>query len=259
VVKFDEDNLCVGVWKMYILAMDTSNKPMSVAVCKDEEILGEVTLNVKKNHSVSLLPTIDFLLAHVGLVTKDIERVVVSAGPGSYTGIRIAVTTAKMLAFTLNCELVGVSSLAAIAANFPNEEALIVPLVDARRGNVFTGFYRFENGKLVNVAPDCHASMKKVIDAVKDEKNVLFVGEVANFKELIEEEMPSARVNTHSRLNLVSAVEIANIGRTKTPVENIDDFVPNYLKRVEAEEKWLEKIGHPEGLDKERENYVEKI
>ena len=86
---------------MKLLAFDTSSKALSVAILEDEALLAETTLTIKKNHSITLMPVIDFLMQQVDLTPKDLDRIVVAEGPGSYTGLRIAVATAKTLAHTL--------------------------------------------------------------------------------------------------------------------------------------------------------------
>ena len=92
---------------MKILAFDTSSKALSLAILEDKQLLAETTINIKKNHSITLMPAIDFLMGSLDLTPKDLDRIVVAEGPGSYTGLRIAVATAKTLAHTLNIELVG--------------------------------------------------------------------------------------------------------------------------------------------------------
>ena len=80
---------------MKLLAFDTSSKALSVAILEDEALLAETTLTIKKNHSITLMPVIDFLMQQIDLTPKDLDRIVVAEGPGSYTGLRIAVATAK--------------------------------------------------------------------------------------------------------------------------------------------------------------------
>lgn len=92
---------------MKTLAFDTSNKTLSLAILDDEILLADMTLNIQKNHSVSLMPAIDFLMTSTDLKPQDLERIVVAKGPGSYTGLRVAVATAKTLAYSLNIALVG--------------------------------------------------------------------------------------------------------------------------------------------------------
>ena len=86
---------------MKLLAFDTSSQALSVALTEDDNLLGKIDLNIKKNHSITLMPAIDFLMTHVGIKPEELDRIAVAQGPGSYTGLRIAVTTAKTLASTL--------------------------------------------------------------------------------------------------------------------------------------------------------------
>lgn len=214
---------------MKILAFDTSSKALSVAVLDGKNLLADVTVNIKKNHSITLMPAIDFLMRSVDLQPSDLDRIVVAQGPGSYTGLRVAVATAKTLAYTLNIELVGVSSLYALAAA-ADFDGLVVPIMDARRNNVYAGFYK--NGQ--SVKADQHMSFTAVLEAVKAETKVMFVGEVDNFRDQIEEALPQAVILPV----LPSAYAIGKYGQSLEPAD-VDSFVPNYLKRVEAEENWL--------------------
>ena len=171
---------------MKVLAFDTSSKALSLAILEDKQVLAETMINIKKNHSITLMPAIDFLMGSLDWTPKDLDRIVVAEGPGSYTGLRIAVATAKTLAHTLNIELVGMSSLLALLPR--QQEGLIVPLMDARRNNVYAGFY--ENAK--PVMPEAHLSFAEVVEQVKDAEQVTFVGEVGVFVEQIQEQLPQA-------------------------------------------------------------------
>ncbi|MEE3766760.1 tRNA (adenosine(37)-N6)-threonylcarbamoyltransferase complex dimerization subunit type 1 TsaB [Streptococcus agalactiae] len=214
---------------MKVLAFDTSSKALSVAVLNNMECLATVTINIKKNHSINLMPAIDFLMQSIDLEPQDLDRIVVAEGPGSYTGLRVAVATAKMLAYTLKIDLVGVSSLHALTNGF-SENDLLVPLIDARRNNVYVGFY--QNGDTVK--PDCHTSLEEVLQEVGNKANVHFVGEVAAFFDQIKKALPHAKITE----TLPCAVAIGRKGQKMESV-NVDAFVPRYLKRVEAEENWL--------------------
>ena len=118
---------------MKILAFDTSSTALSVALLEDENLVAESTVTVKKNHSISLMPTIDFLVAQAGWQPADLERIVVAQGPGSYTGLRVAVATAKTLAYALGIDLVGVSSLQALT-DLTADGIVIRILVEVPRG-----------------------------------------------------------------------------------------------------------------------------
>ena len=227
---------------MKVLAFDTSSKALSLAILENKQLLAETTINIKKNHSITLMPAIDFLMASLDLTPKDLDRIVVAEGPGSYTGLRIAVATAKTLAHTLNIELVGMSSLMALVPS--QQVGLVVPLMDARRNNVYAGFY--ENAK--PVMPEAHLSFAEVLEKVTDAEQVTFVGEVGPFVEQIQEQLPQASYQE----TLPNAANLALWAWDKK-ADSLHDFVPNYLKRVEAEENWLK--NHTES----GESYIKRL
>ena len=227
---------------MKVLAFDTSSKALSLAILEDKQVLAETTINIKKNHSITLMPAIDFLMESLDWTPKDLDRIVVAEGPGSYTGLRIAVATAKTLAHTLNIELVGMSSLLALVPY--QQEGLFVPLMDARRNNVYAGFY--ENAK--PVMPEAHLPFERVIELIKGTSQVTFVGEVGSFVEQIQEHLP----RTNYKETLPNAANLALLAWDKE-ADSLHDFVPNYLKRVEAEENWLK--NHTES----GESYIKRL
>ena len=227
---------------MKVLAFDTSSKALSLAILEDKQVLAETTINIKKNHSITLMPAIDFLMASLDWTPKDLDRIVVAEGPGSYTGLRIAVATAKTLAHTLNIELVGMSSLLALVPY--QQEGLFVPLMDARRNNVYAGFYK----NAEPVMPEAHQSFEEVLEKVKGASQVTFVGEVGAFVEQIQEHLP----RTNYKETLPNAANLALLAWDKE-ADSLHDFVPNYLKRVEAEENWLK--NHTES----GESYIRRL
>lgn len=238
---------------MKILAIDTSNQTLAIGIMEDQKVLGHLQTTINKNHSVTLMPAVASLVEQVGLQPKDFNRIVVAEGPGSYTGLRIGVTTAKTLADTLNCELVGISSLKTIAANCRGRKEWIVPLFNARRQNVYVGAYQWQADELVNVLPDQHMPLADLLEKLKGQA-VYFVGEdVQTFHGEITAILPEARINALPEWNIPSGVVLASLGLKANSVENVHGFLPAYLKLVEAEEKWLET--HEAGV----ESYVEKI
>lgn len=214
---------------MYILAFDTSNQALSAALFEDDILMGEITLAIKKNHSISLMPTIDYLIRSCDLTPQDLDRIVVAKGPGSYTGLRVAVATAKTLAYSLGIDLVGLSSLQALTDI--EADGVLIPLIDARRNTAYAGFY--DQSK--EVRPDCHATFESILSMAKAYDKVTFVGEVRGFAEQIKEYLPQANILETKP----SAVLLARLGKDM-PTSSIQAFVPEYLKKVEAEEKWLE-------------------
>lgn len=214
---------------MKIAAFDTSSKALTLAILEDETLLAQMTLNIKKNHSITLMPATDFLMNSLDMKPTDLDRIVVAQGPGSYTGLRMAVATAKTLAHTLKIELVSVSSLLALVPE--QVEGLVIPVMDARRNNVYAGFY--QSGQ--SVRPEAHLPLAEVLEiAGVADQPVTFVGETAVFAEQIEAALPGVSVQP----TLPDAAAIGRLG-LDLPAQSIHDFVPNYLKRVEAEENWL--------------------
>ena len=228
---------------MKLLAFDTSNQALSLAILEDEHLLAQTTLNIKKNHSITLMPAIDFLMNCLDMKPTDLDRIAVAQGPGSYTGLRIAVATAKTLAHTLKIELVGVSSLLALVPE--QVEGLVIPVMDARRNNVYAGFY--QSGQAVR--PEAHLPLAEVLEmAGAANQSVTFVGETTAFTEQIEAALPQAAIQS----TLPDAATIGRLG-LELPAQSIHDFVPNYLKRVEAEENWLKT--HQESSD----SYIQRL
>ena len=228
---------------MKLLAFDTSNQALSLAILEDEQVLAQTTLNIKKNHSITLMPAIDFLMNSLDMKPTDLDRIVVAQGPGSYTGLRIAVATAKTLAHTLKIELVGVSSLLALVPE--QVEGLVIPVMDARRNNVYAGFY--QSGQAVR--SEAHLPLAEVLEiAGAADQPVTFVGETAAFAEQIKDALPQAAIQS----TLPDAAAIGRLG-LDLPAQSIHDFVPNYLKRVEAEENWLKT--HQESSD----SYIQRL
>lgn len=127
---------------MRILAIDTACNLARVALTKDGVLLKEITVDDKRRHSVKLLPAIETLLRDCGVTPKDLDLIAVTKGPGSFTGLRIGVVTAKTMAYALHIPLVGVNTLDAIAASFAEEEGIVCPLIDARNTRAYGAFYR---------------------------------------------------------------------------------------------------------------------
>ena len=234
---------------MKILAFDTSNQPLSVAVVEDENILTEQMINVKRNHSVQLMPAIDEALKQVKLTLDDIDRIAVASGPGSYTGLRIAITIAKSLAWTKDIELVGVSSLKVVAGNRADHTGeMIVPIFDARRQNIYTGLYTRNNeDELIEVMEEVHVAAEQWAEmlAQKELTNpVTLIGADAPaffeiFKEKLGDQVRLAR--PEQQLPRASVLAFLAKKEEATPAHL---FTPTYLKLAEAEENWLKE--HPD-------------
>lgn len=230
---------------MTILAIDTSNNPLGVALLQEDQVIGEYITNLKKNHSIRIMPAIQTLMEDCEKQPSDLTKIVVAKGPGSYTGVRIGVTIAKTLAWSLNIPLVGISSLEVLAATPARRfEGYVSPIFDARRGQVYTGLYRFENGRLTTVEPD---QLAMAVDwapkLAQLGQAVLFVGnDVPLHREVFEEGLGSKAIFANPTEQNPRPAELAWLGKDK-PDEDVHTFVPNYIRLAEAEAKWLAKQG----------------
>ncbi len=227
---------------MKVLAIDTSNYPLGIALIDNQQVIGEYITNIKKNHSIRVMPAIENLCRECEVKPADLEKIVVAEGPGSYTGVRIGVTIAKTLAWTLQIPLVGVSSIEVLAASaaryFPG---YVAPLFDARRGQVYTGLYRFQNGALEKVKKDQLVLAKDWAEQLKEmSEPVLFVGnDVPIHKEVLVSIMGDQARFAHDTEHNPRPGELAHLGVNREPVD-VHSFVPNYIRLAEAEAKWLE-------------------
>ncbi|AYU55683.1 tRNA (adenosine(37)-N6)-threonylcarbamoyltransferase complex dimerization subunit type 1 TsaB [Staphylococcus debuckii] len=216
---------------MNYLLLDTSNKPMSLAVMQDDNVLVEHTTNLKRNHSIQLMPAIQSILQEAGIDKRELDAIVAAKGPGSYTGLRIGVTTAKTLAYALQTKLYGVSSLEALAATLPDLQAglWIVPVIDARREAVYTGVYYYRNGQLETVLEDQYMTIADLNSyLIESKKDYIFAGnDLEKIKPLLEGKL----VETLPQASKMKAL-------IHEP-ENIHTFHPDYLKLSEAERNWL--------------------
>ncbi|EAD5704864.1 TPA: tRNA (adenosine(37)-N6)-threonylcarbamoyltransferase complex dimerization subunit type 1 TsaB [Listeria innocua] len=227
-----------------ILGMDTSSDTMTIALFNEGVVLGEYTTNLKKNHSVRLLPALAALMEECAVKPTDIEKIAVAKGPGSYTGLRIGVTVAKTMAWDAGIPIVGISSLALLAENglyFPGK---VVALMDARRMNVYAGVYHASHGVMKNVVADSHIALTDLLEQLTAEKEaILFVGTLTEQIRLTVTEVLGERAvfgqadYTYARAS--SLVKLAE----NLDGEPADNFVPDYLKLAEAESKWLESRG----------------
>src|SRR5690625_4448999 len=136
---------------MNILAIDTSTEKLNVAIAQNENITAELTLASKNNHSSRLMPSIAHMMKKVNINPEQLNEIVVGQEPGSYTGTRIGITTAKTLAWSLEIPIFTVSSLKATALSGIFFDGLICPFFDARRKSVFTSLYRSENNELIEM------------------------------------------------------------------------------------------------------------
>ncbi|UOE94375.1 tRNA (adenosine(37)-N6)-threonylcarbamoyltransferase complex dimerization subunit type 1 TsaB [Alkalihalobacillus sp. LMS39] len=228
---------------MKVLAIDTSTYVMGVAITDGDKVLGEYITNIKKNHSIRLMPAIELLMKEVGITAKELDKIVVAQGPGSYTGVRIAVTTAKTLAWSLSIPVVGVSSLHVLAQNGRGFAGYICPLYDARRGQIYTGLYQTtDTMDVIKVEEDRLLLASEWATLLKEKKqDILFIGnDVTLHKSSLVEQLQQHVFVAPPSLFNPRPSELALLGACEEGESNVHLFSPTYLQLAEAESKWLE-------------------
>ena len=198
---------------MIVLSIDSSSKVATVAILKDDVLLGEYILNDKREHSVILVPLIENLLKECNLTIDDIDGYVVSKGPGSFTGLRIGMATVKGMSFGNNKPYISISSLDALAYNLISFNGIICPIMDALRENVYTALYKNNNDNLEKIMDYTAMDIDKLVDLLKNKnEDVIFVGDgVYKHKQYICDNFPKAHfAPTH--LNIIRASSLGELG-----------------------------------------------
>lgn len=237
---------------MKILALETSAKAVSVAVAEAGKVLASAYQNVGLTHSVTLMPLLDAMLKNAGLTTGDMGCIAVANGPGSFTGLRIGVSAAKGLAWSLELPCCGVSTLAAMAQNLRTFDGLIVCAMDARRNQVYNALFEAKDGALTRLCPDRAICLDELAEELKScEKSKIVVGDGAElcYNGLLNRDIPCqiappALVMQNAVGVALTACEMAQRGETVSA----RDLVPVYLRLSQAERERLAK-GLPITLD----------
>ena len=231
---------------MKILALDSSGLVASVAVTEDDNLLGEYTINYKKTHSQTLLPMLDEVAKMIELDLKTVDAIAVSAGPGSFTGLRIGSATAKGLALALDKKIVSVPTVDALAYNIWNCTDVICPLMDARRQQTYTGLYTFEDGRMQTLLPQCVVQIEEIINKVNDiGKPVVFLGDgVPVFADFIAQHCKVPYQYAPAHCNKQRAASVAALGAIlygEGKAEPAAEHKPDYLRLSQAERERQEK------------------
>ncbi len=238
---------------MKILALDSSGMVASAAILENDTLVAEYTINHKKTHSQTLLPMIDTIAAMTGTELTSLDAIAVSAGPGSFTGLRIGSATAKGLGLALDKPLISVSTLEALAYNLYGVPGLICPVMDARRDQVYTAVYRFKDDRLETAVGPCAVPVDELLTILaRYQEQVTFLGDgVPVYQKQIEEKKTFPVFYAPAHLSRQRAGAVAALakqyfleGRTETA----DEHKPDYLRLSQAERERAER----ERAEKER-------
>lgn len=220
---------------MLVLAIDTATKIGSVALYDDKiGVIGEINLYVKVNHSNVIMDAVDSLFKLSGLTIKDVDRIAVTIGPGSFTGIRIGTAIAKGLAYSLKKPIVGVNELDVLAHMGENRENIIVPLIDARKERVYFSKYRYIDNILLREEEYKDGELREILDDLKGKK-VTFIGDGATVNEKLINEILEKDYNIFSKANSIPRAGIAAQISLHLPEDNLYTLEPLYVNKSQAE------------------------
>ena len=224
---------------MKILAVDTAAKSCSAAVIDGDRLLAELTAVKDQTHSRHLLKIIDTVIGMAGLKVAQLDGFAVSIGPGSFTGLRIGISSIKGLAFSLNKPLVGVSSLEALAFQCNPYPYLICPVLDARKQEVYYCRYRSKNGLLVKDGIEQVAPPADALCGIREP--CLFAGDGARlYRKLIQAELGELAHFVAGSQHIIRASAVAWLSLSRFKRRETDDvqvLVPQYIRKSEAELK----------------------
>lgn len=225
---------------MRILAVDTSTNVASAAILEDQVIIGEYNCNRGKTHSQRLMPMVQHLMETTGLSVNDIDAFSASIGPGSFTGLRIGVTTIKAMAFAAEKSVISVHTLDALAYNLPFAENLICPMIDARNNQVFTAIYRFIGDKLERLTDYMGIPVTELADILrKMEGDTVFLGDACNMhRDYFVSELGNRVKIAPPGTALAKASSVAILAGkaySEGKLESCYDMVPFYLRKSQAE------------------------
>ena len=225
---------------MLTLAFDTSSKTAAVALLQDDVILYETIINVGLNHSEVLLPAIDQACLQARIKIAEIDLFACTIGPGSFTGLRIGVSTLKGLMLATGKPAVGISSLAALALNVSKSSKIICSVMDAGRGQVYVAYYRYNEHGLID-----QMDIEKAVDPREiiqnPEQEIIFVGDGAIKYADILSNTKTSEINIASALQqYIRASSVGFLGREKydrNELLNAETFGPFYLRSADAHMK----------------------
>jgi tRNA threonylcarbamoyladenosine biosynthesis protein TsaB len=228
---------------MKVLGMDTSTSCGAVGLIDDGEVISEYLLNIPVTHSERLLGAIEFVLKEARCPIENIDGWAIALGPGSFTGLRIGVSTVKGLALATGKPVAGVSILDVLASQIAPTPYLICPILDARKKEVYTAFYRYEEGSSLKRQSDYQAIRPENL-VKKITEPTIFLGDgVKTYGDFLLKSLDSSAIFPPAPLHVPHGSTVATLGFAllkKGEHLNLSTFSPLYVRPSEAEMKWEE-------------------
>lgn len=235
---------------MLTLAIDCSTDILGLALIDSGQLRGEYNLSLKRQHSEKLLPLMEQIFELLDIEAEDIEGVAVAVGPGSFTGLRIGITTAKMLGRIFSIPVKGISTLEIMAAGADGD--YILPLLDARRKRVYYSFYQKNKKKnkfflkeIKKAASSGIDDLPAILSEYKDKKITVVGEKTVEVQQILEEKKFQIKQAAAER-NFTRAAVLARLGQNYIDLGQEDDIYqlkPAYLKKPQAEINWQQKYG----------------
>lgn len=224
---------------MKLLSIETSTMVGGVAIMEDETLIAESRINVKVTHSERLMGAIDHILMQSGMKIQDIDVFAIAIGPGSFTGLRVGLSTVKGLVYATGKKLISVPTLEAFAWNMPFSKYQVCPLLDARKKEVYAGIFRWNGNGFERVMNEQTIKIDKLLSLINEP--TIFLGEVSIiYKDSIKEWLNDLAILGHPQDMVPSPANVAYIGMIKAKKGEFEDpikLVPFYIRKSEAEIK----------------------
>lgn len=227
---------------MKILSVECSASPVSCAIVENGRVKGRYYLNMNMTHSQTLMPMLDSLMKLTGDTPENIDLFAVSAGPGSFTGVRIGISAIKGLAFCDEKPCAAVSPLEAMAYNFSANDCMVIGCMDARCNQVYNGIFKVKSGKIERVCEDRALTISELIEELKNtgcDIPGILAGDGAHL--VFEAAQKRGLENIFlapENLRFQDAVGVANVGEMMYNNEKCvkaSDLLPIYLRLPQAE------------------------
>ena len=226
---------------MKVVGIETSGSIGSVAVCDGNTVVGRHTFGKASNHGKEIVSSLEAIFNEVKWKPEDIDLIAVSIGPGSYTGLRIGVTCAKTLAYGLGKPVIDVPTLDVLAGNIKDDVKHICPVIDAKRKRVYACIYSRKNSKNKRTTDFLIITPGELKD-ILPESTLIFGDGVAPYKEIFTQ--MKVTIIEDEKPGIAEAVDVARLGLERYEQGErceINELVPLYLRKSEAEEKLQER------------------